>query len=68
MALGTHAGMVGLTPENISDGFYYVPLLQSLQALLNNASIRSQVCIMLNNYVIALTGVGYACITGFIRF
>lgn len=29
--------------ENLSDTFYYVPLLKQLEALLNNESILSQV-------------------------
>jgi len=39
---GTHL----VTPENISDGFYYVPLLSSLQALLSNENIFNQVNII----------------------
>lgn len=31
------------TPTNISDGFYYIPFLQSLEALLNKPSIFEQV-------------------------
>lgn len=31
------------TPTNVSEGFYSVPFLQSLEALLNNASVFNQV-------------------------
>ena len=45
--IGTHIGTLGrqVTPTNISDGFFYVLLLQSLEALLNNSSILLQVAI-----------------------
>ena len=38
-------GTVGrnMTPTNVSDGFYYVPLLQTLEILLNNTSVFDQV-------------------------
>ena len=43
--VGTHVGTLGkcATPTNVADGFYYVPFLQSLQALLNKPSIFNQV-------------------------
>lgn len=40
--------MQAQTPVNISDGFYYVSLLDSLETLLNNPSIWNQVSIMVN--------------------
>lgn len=52
--VGTHIGIIGRrvrTPTNISDGFYYVPLLLSLKALLGNPSILHQV----STYIIIST-------------
>ena len=43
--IGTHIGTTGrsVVPTNVPDGFFYVPLLQSLEALLNVSSIFHQV-------------------------
>ena len=43
--IGTHIGTVGrqVTPTNISDGLFYVPLLQTLETMLNNSSVFLQV-------------------------
>jgi hypothetical protein len=46
--VGTHIGFSqhSKTPTNVPDGFYYVPFLQTLQALLKNSSIFSQVILV----------------------
>jgi len=46
--VGTQIGTArdSTTPENISDGFYYVPFLSTLQALLSNENIFNQVNII----------------------
>ena len=38
-------GTVGrnVTPTNVSDGFYYVPFLQTLEVVLNNVSVFNEV-------------------------
>ena len=43
--VGTHIGTVGksATPVNVPDGFFYIPFLQSLEALLNQPAIIDQV-------------------------
>ena len=44
--VGTHTGTTGqsIVPTNIPDGFFYVTLLESLEALLDVPSIFHQVC------------------------
>lgn len=46
--IGSHIGTVGrnMTPTNVSDGFHYVPFLQTLEVVLNNSSVFDQVCMV----------------------
>lgn len=43
--VGMHIGTTshGVCPTNISDGFYYVPILESLKALLTDRTLVQQV-------------------------
>lgn len=59
--VGTHIATTkqSATPTNISDGFYYIPLLSTLELLLNNTCIFHQVwqiviittCILYGSYI-----------------